>query len=190
MLRNSVRLVFAGLVWTMAVTPLIAHHEISAKFDPARPTTLSGQVTKVDWANPHVHVLMNVRSGGRIVNWAVEIESQLDLERSGWNMDSLKPGDSVSVQGILARDGSPQVWGNSIVLTSTKKKVLAVSPEALRASMVRNSGVGSVGGMVFRTGTALRASPVRMYAVASNKPTRGLDESACHARANGSTDAE
>ena len=133
MLRNSVRLVFAGLVWTLAVTPLIAHHEIAAKFDPAKSTTLSGQVTQVDWANPHVHVLMNVRSGGRIVNWAVEVESPLDLERSGWNMDSLKPGDSVSVQGILARDGSPQVWGNSIVLTSTNKKILSMSPEALAA---------------------------------------------------------
>src|SRR3954469_23762039 len=113
LLRNSVHSVFAGLVWTLAVTPLVAHHAISAKFDPARPTTLNGLVTKVDWANPHVHVLLNVRSADRIVNWAVEIESPIDLERSGWNMDSLKPGDSVSVQGILARDGSPQVWGNS-----------------------------------------------------------------------------
>ena len=68
-----------------------------------------------------------------MVNWAVELESPLDLERSGWNMNSLKPGDSVTVQGIRARDGSPQVWGNSVVLTSTNKKVLAMSPEALAA---------------------------------------------------------
>ena len=123
----------AGLVWMLATTPLVAHHAISAKFDPARRTTLTGQVTKVDWANPHVHVLVNVVSGGRTVNWAVELESPLDLERSGWNMDSLKPGDSVTVQGIRARNGSAQVWGNSIVLTGTNKKVLAMSPEASAA---------------------------------------------------------
>ena len=46
-----------------------------------------------------------------------------------WN--SLKPGDAVTVQGILARDGSLQVWGNSIVLTSTGRQVLAMSPEAI-----------------------------------------------------------
>jgi len=117
----------------VAVTPAAAHHEISAKFDAAKPTTLSGQVTRVDWANPHVHVLMNVTAGGRTVNWAVELESRMDLERSGWNMNSLKPGESVTVQGIRARDGSPQVWGNSVVLARTNRKVLAMSPEALAA---------------------------------------------------------
>ena len=60
MSRNLVRCLLAGLVSMLAVTPLAAHHAISAKFDPARPTTLIGRVTKVDWANPHVHVLMNV----------------------------------------------------------------------------------------------------------------------------------
>jgi hypothetical protein len=133
MLRNLVRCVLAGLVSMPAVTSLVAHHAIPAKFDPARATTLTGRVTKVDWANPHVHVLINVPGGGRTVNWAVELESALDLERSGWNSDSLQPGDAVTVQGILARDGSSQVWGNSVVLTGTKKRVLAMSPEALAA---------------------------------------------------------
>ena len=67
------------------------------------------------------------------MNWAVELESPLDLERSGWSRDSVKPGDAVTVQGILARDGSQQVWGNSVVLTSTRRKVLAMSPEASAA---------------------------------------------------------
>ena len=133
MLRNFVRCLLAGLVWMQAVMPVVAHHAIPAKFDPARTTTLNGQVTHVDWANPHVHVLMNVVSAGRIVNWAVELESQLDLERSGWTMNSLKPGDAVTVQGMLARDGSPQAWGNSVVLTGTNKRVLTMSPEAQAA---------------------------------------------------------
>jgi hypothetical protein len=133
MLRNLVRCSLAGLVGMLAVMPLTAHHAVPAKFDPARPSTLVGRVTKVDWANPHVHVLMNVVTDGRTVTWAVELESQLDLERSGWNADSLKPGESVTVQGIRARDGSPQVWGNSVVLTGTNKRVLAMSPSALAA---------------------------------------------------------
>jgi hypothetical protein len=73
-------------------TPLLAHHAIAAKFDPSKPSTLNGTVTHVDWRSPHVHVLMNVREGERIVNWAVELENPLDLERSGWNRDSVKPG--------------------------------------------------------------------------------------------------
>jgi len=132
-LRSPVGYLLPGLIWALAVAPAAAHHEIAAKFDPAKPSTLSGQVTRVDWANPHVHVLMNVTSGGQTVNWAVELESRVDLERSGWNMNSLKPGESVTVQGIRARDGSPQVWGNAVILTRTNKKVLALSPDAAAA---------------------------------------------------------
>src|SRR5438132_3002011 len=128
-----VRWLLAGLVSMLAVMPMLAHHEILGKFDSSKPRTLNGAVTKVDWVNPHVHVLMNVPEGARLVNWAVELESPLDLERSGWNRNSLKPGDAVTVQGIRARDGSLQVWGNSVTLTSTGRKVLAMSAEAIAA---------------------------------------------------------
>jgi hypothetical protein len=133
MLRTVVRWLPAGLVWTLAITPLMAHHEILAKFDSAKPQTLKGSVTRVDWASPHVHVLVNVPDGARLVNWAVELESPVDLERSGWNRNSLKPGDAVTVQGIRARDGSLQVWGNSITVTNTGRKILAISaPTAVK----------------------------------------------------------
>jgi hypothetical protein len=129
MFRSSIRCLLIGFVLMLVVLPGFAHHAIPAKFDPARTSTLNGLVTLVDWRNPHVHVLVNVREGQQIVSWAVELESTLDLERSGWNRDALKPGDAVTVQGILARDGSRQIWGNSVVLTSTKRRVLAVTPE-------------------------------------------------------------
>src|SRR6266478_4135018 len=122
-MRSLVRwLLPVGLISMLAVMPLLANHEILAKFDSAKPRKLNGVVTKVDWTNPHVHVFVNVPEGGRLVNWAVELETPLDLERSGWNRNSLKPGDAVTVQGIRARDGSPQVWGNSITLTMTGRK--------------------------------------------------------------------
>jgi uncharacterized protein DUF6152 len=133
MVRHVVRGFLAGSVWLLAVVPLAAHHDIAAKFDPARTSTLSGRVASVDWTSPHVHVLMNVVSGGRTTLWAVEVENPIDLERSGWSRESLKPGDAVTVQGLLARDGSPQMWGSSIVLAATGKKVLAMSPEAQAA---------------------------------------------------------
>src|SRR3990172_10111302 len=53
--------------------PLSAHHEITAKFDGKKPVTLKGLVTKVDWANPHVPIFINVPDGTSIRNWAVEL---------------------------------------------------------------------------------------------------------------------
>ena len=85
---------------------LAAHHEILAKFDDHKPVTLNGIVTLVDWRNPHVHVFMNVADAKGVVNWAIELEGPIDLQRSGWSRDSLRPGDKIHVEGIAARNGS------------------------------------------------------------------------------------
>lgn len=130
MSRTIVRWLAGGLGVLLTAIPLLAHHNISGKFDPAKTRTLNGVVTRLDWANPHVHILMDVVEGNTVRNWAVELESTLDLERSGWNLNTLKPGDAVTVQGMLARDGSPQIWGDSVVLTAGNKRVLNVSDAA------------------------------------------------------------
>jgi hypothetical protein len=101
------------------VAPMVAQRPVSAKFDLSKRTTLKGIVTRVDWSNPHVHILMNVQDGAKAVSWAVEVESQLELERSSWSKDSLLPGDAVTVQGPLARDGSRQIWGDNVVLAKS-----------------------------------------------------------------------
>jgi hypothetical protein len=106
-----------------------AHHAISAKFDDTKPTTLTGIVTLVDWANPHVHVYVNVKDArGQVLNWAVELESPIDLQQSGWRPDTLQPGDAITVTGILARNGSRQTWGRSIVFNATGRQVLNAKP--------------------------------------------------------------
>jgi hypothetical protein len=119
-------LTLGGLL--LAAAPGMAHHEILAKFDDTKPLTLKGIVTLVDWANPHVHVFVNVRTGNQLANWAAELESPIDLQRSGWNSDSVQPGDAITVQGIAARDGSRQVWSKSMVMTTTGKVVLNAKP--------------------------------------------------------------
>ena len=77
-MSSVVRCVLPAVMWLLSTTPLFAHHEILAKFDSTKPQTLKGTVTKIDWTDPHVHVLMNVLEGTRLVNWAVELESPVD----------------------------------------------------------------------------------------------------------------
>lgn len=115
---------------SLFLLPLTAHHEITAKFDPAKTTRLQGVVTYVDWANPHVHIFMNVGTGNNLVNWAVELESVIDLQKAGYRRDTVKPGDMITVEGILARDNSRQVWGNSVVMTTGNRRVFNVTEEA------------------------------------------------------------
>jgi len=140
MSRTVIGWLAGGVGMLLAALPLLAHHNITGKFDPATTRTLNGVVTRLDWANPHVHILMDVVDGNTVTNWAVELESTIDLERSGWDLNTLKPGDAVTVQGMLARDGSSQIWGNEVVLTASKKRVLDVSAAA-RAAVLPVTGL-------------------------------------------------
>jgi hypothetical protein len=131
--RGVLAAILTGLL--LATSPGMAHHPISAKFDDRKPMTLTGVVTLVDWTNPHVHVYINVRNGGTVTNWAIELESPIVLQQGGWNRESVQPGDSITVQGIPARNGSRQAWANSIVNSLTGRQVLNVVPAALPAPL-------------------------------------------------------
>jgi len=111
--------------------PLAAHHVIAAKFDSAKKVELRGPVTDIDWANPHAHVFINVaESGGGVANWAIELESPVDLKREGWTRDAVHVGDVVAVEGIAARDGSRQAWSLSMVVARTGQRVFFPRPIA------------------------------------------------------------
>jgi hypothetical protein len=132
--RTIVGLVCAA--WLLLSASGSAHHAIGAKFDDTKATTINGVVTLVDWTNPHVHVFVNVKDAkGQIVNWAVELESTVDLQRSGWSKDTVQTGDAVTVQGIVARNGTRQVYGRSVVLSKTGRQVLNVVPPVFKTPL-------------------------------------------------------
>jgi hypothetical protein len=113
----------------LATVPLIAHHEILGKFDDKKPLTLSGVVTLIDWRNPHVHIFINVKDAkNETLNWAIELESPIDLQANGWSRDTLQPGDVIAVEGMAARNGSRQAWGNVVSVKATGKRILTVAP--------------------------------------------------------------
>jgi len=130
MRRLGVALFTAAALAALGVTvrPVAAHHAILAKFDDKKPVTLTGVVTAVDWKNPHVHVFVNVKNGNDVLNWAVELESPIELQRSGWDETTVKPGDSITVRGITARNGSRQAWSNTMTLSRTNREVFALKP--------------------------------------------------------------
>ena len=134
-MRNAVvRLSMAGFAILLLVVPLSGHHEIAAKFDPTKAMTLRGVVTAVEWLNPHVHIYINVPGAGGATNWAVELPSVVDLRESGWRRDSVKPGDSVTVDGLVARDGSKQVWSRSMTLATGKQVFNLTTPKPAAAA--------------------------------------------------------
>ena len=95
------------LIFLSALPPLAAHHSFAADYDVTRPITLKGKVTKMEWTNPHarLHIAAD-DGGGKVLNWELELRAPNVLMRRGWGRSSLKPGDSVVVEGYRAKDGS------------------------------------------------------------------------------------
>ena len=94
----------AALV-VFAAAPLGAHHSAAAEYDASRLLVLTGTVTKVEWANPHVFSHLGVQGpGGITVDWYLEMGSPNGMRRQGWVPQTMKPGDRITVEAYAAKD--------------------------------------------------------------------------------------
>ena len=118
--------IFAFAIASAAV-PLLAHHSFAAEYDRNKPVTLTGTVTKVEWANPHARFFIDVKDEtGKVNNWDLELASPNGLMRRGWTRNSLKIGDVVTVTGWAAKN-APYVGNTQAVTLANGKKVFAGS---------------------------------------------------------------
>jgi hypothetical protein len=107
MRKTGLLIAVAGIVLS-AVAPALAHHAFSAEFDQSKPIKLSGEITKLQWTNPHAWLFIDVKEpDGKVVNWRLEMGAPNALLRAGWSRSDIKPGTAVTISGFLARAGGP-----------------------------------------------------------------------------------
>ena len=120
----------AGLL--LAAVPVMAHHSFSAEFDAAKPVTLKGFVTKIDWTNPHVWIYMNVKDEKGVTKmWGFEMGPPHLLQGQGWTSKSLKIGDEVEVEGSMAKNGSLKMNARSVKMAATGVRLGAASSQGI-----------------------------------------------------------
>ena len=130
-MRAAQILVLTAVVLVLAATSARAHHSFAAEFDANKPFKMTGKVTEVRWMNPHTFFYIDVKDDktGKVVNWGMEMGSPNILMRNGWRRDTMKIGDEVTVEGSLAKDGTPTGNARSVVLTSSGKRLFAGSSQ-------------------------------------------------------------
>jgi Family of unknown function (DUF6152) len=126
------RVLGMGVALAALAAPVLAHHSFAAEYDSKKPVSLKGIVTKVDWMNPHVYFYLDVKDDdGNVSNWALEMGPPTLLQRSGWTRSTMKVGDEVIVEGLLAKDGSKQANARSVTMANTGKKLGAGSSQEI-----------------------------------------------------------
>jgi hypothetical protein len=120
-------LVFARAAVVLAAVSVggavAAHHSFGVVFDANQPVTLTGVVTRIDWTNPHAHLYVDVTdAAGKVVKWSLEGYPPTVLARTGWKRDqTVKIGDTISIFGWRARDGSPLAHLRQATLADGRK---------------------------------------------------------------------
>ena len=111
--------------------PAWAHHSLAAEFDSTKPITLTGTMTSMDWRNPHAWMYIDVKGeDGKIVKWQCELGSPNAMTRVGFNSESIKVGEEVVLEGLMAKDASKTV--NTRVVKSKDGKILLSQQEQRR----------------------------------------------------------
>lgn len=97
-----------GLALACAATAAQAHHSFAVFFDPARNVSITGKVTSFRFTNPHGTIALDVTDAqGKVTQWRAETNAPVVLVRRGWTRDTVKPGDTITVEGWASRDGKP-----------------------------------------------------------------------------------
>jgi hypothetical protein len=131
MKRNLFTVIMIGFALVAAAAPLIAHHSFAAQYDANKRATLVGPVTKMDWINPHARFFFDVKdANGKVANWEVELGAPAILMRRGWTRTSLPIGQTVTVVGSLAKDGSNLINASTVTLADGKRVFAGSSGEA------------------------------------------------------------
>ena len=120
--------------------PLLAHHSFAAEYDAAKPITLQGKFTKMDWVNPHswIHMAVVNKETGKVETWDIETGPPNTLYRNGWRKTAIKEGDEIVVIGNLAKNGTNTVNarsvktpdGRTLLAGSSGESATSASPDA------------------------------------------------------------
>jgi hypothetical protein len=100
-------------------TSLDAHHSPSAIFDMSKHVAITGTLTRVDWVNPHIVLMMDATGeGGKVEQWKFESNPPSWYKGVGLaRADFAKAiGQQITVGAVKARDGSLYGYMDKITL--------------------------------------------------------------------------
>ena len=113
-MRHAARtLVVSAILMLAAATAAFTHHSVSGQFDTTRQVMITGVISRIDWVNPHIYVMVDGKDeAGAAGQWALETIPTAMARKAKLTKDMLagKPGETITVTGHPARDGRKSAW--------------------------------------------------------------------------------
>jgi len=108
--------------------PALAHHGFAGRYDEEHPFTVEGTVLEFQFMNPHSAIIFEAKDkNGAVQRWHAELSGANALHRAdGWDRDSLKPGDKITIIGPRNKNGSNDMnlsHESKITMTGTGKEI-------------------------------------------------------------------
>jgi hypothetical protein len=102
----------------IAAVPALAHHSFEAEYESNKTATVTGVVTKVDWVNPHAYIFVNTKDDAGVTKeLRIELGPPYALVRGGWKKDTVKIGDTITVEGAAIAKNPANSWVGSLPTT-------------------------------------------------------------------------
>lgn len=133
LLRHWVAAVFALGFGLLAVYPILAHHSFASEYDDKKPVKVTGVVKRLEWTNPHIWFYVEGKDEitGRSGVWGFSGGAPGTLSRRKIPRDVMKPGDTVKVEGFLAKDGSLNASGGKVTFADGRQVFTASAEDAV-----------------------------------------------------------
>ncbi len=131
-MRGRKYLPIAALMILGSALPVLAHHAVTAEFDPDKRITLKGTVSKVDWQNPHIFFYLDVKdAAGKVTTWQLQSLPPAFFRGSGLTRQKiLADTEQVTVTAYPAKDGT-QAYGFLLTLTYPDGRAFNLSREGV-----------------------------------------------------------
>ena len=113
----------------IGVSALWGHHSLTAEYDQKKPISLNGTFTKLDWRNPHGWIYLDVKNAaGGVDNWRCELGSPNAMTRAGFSPGSVKAGEEIVIEGLLAKQGN-NICSTRVVKSKDGRTLLSQSEQ-------------------------------------------------------------
>lgn len=101
----------------LAALPILVYaHHSAAQFDFGQTVSVEGVVKKMDVANPHIDLILEVTDEKGTRDIKFEGHSRNNVYRRGWRPDLVHVGDTITIQIAPTRNGEEGGYVKSFVL--------------------------------------------------------------------------